>query len=1076
VKQETQTVTFMLTGVIVWVSPFITGDVEVHQPDVPVVEGYDICWPTYSLDNGSIVVDAIVTPIQYVVSFLPNGGTGDMDSQLITIEDWFNPQCGFTAPANKHFAGWAFTSDGSVIELPMTIGEDVSLYAIWAWNEFNVAYVVDNETVFTDTFDYNSRVTVRDTFVKTGYTVSGWTTQDTDVTNGQFILGVSDVTFHATSSVNQYGYSVKYEDVDGNVLAPSFTGQADYGSSVGAPIIQITGYSTDSEASVISITELPSDNIVTYVYTINQYHVYYVVDNGTEFTDTFDYNSRVTVRDTFVKTGYTVSGWTTQDVQVEDGKFTLGAADVTFRATSAVNQYGYSVNYADASGKVLADPVSAQADYGSSVEAPVAQVTGYTAPAQVQTITVGIDEAANAVTYVYTINQYHVYYVVDNGTEFTDTFDYNSRVTVRDTFVKTGYTVSGWTTQDVQVEDGKFTLGAADVTFRATSAVNQYGYSVNYADASGKVLADPVSAQADYGSSVEAPVAQVTGYTAPAQVQTITIGVNEPQNVVTYVYEIITYTITFDDGTVQTQRTYTVENKQVDIPAVTHIKGYAGTWNAFEYNLENITVTANYVIGFYHVSFVSDGAVFDEYDLQYNATVTKPESVPTRSATAQYSYTFTGWNGFTEGMLMPDDDVSFTAEFSQSVNSYEISFVSENSVVKSDILEYGAVIALPAQPHKESSVSHDYSFAGWEGYVDGMTVTGEATFVASYDSSLRSYAITFRNDDGSLISSETKAYGSQIIAPAATKVSTAQYDFVFDCWNDSEGVAILVPATVAGEFTAYASYTENLRQYVITYVSEGNEFARFPLYYGNIVVSPDSEPLKASDDCFDYSFSGWQGYVAGSTVTGDATYSALFSKHVKVSEETDGSYSVEITDTVASFTAETISNVVDQAKTNVGTTMSVSLGGGVVIFDNAALQTLDDADSDLVLNKLEKSQMTSEVRDIVGDNVAFSITFGNNKTFGNGKVTVTVPYVLEAGKDADKLTIYYISDGRVAEEIPCLYNDGYVTFVTDHFSIYAVMYIDPENGSEFPIMYAAIGAIVVIALAGGAIAVKKRHS
>ena len=113
---------------------------------------------------------------------------------------------------------------------------------------------------------------------------------------------------------------------------------------------------------------------------------------------------------------------------------------------------------------------------------------------------------------------------------------------------------------------------------------------------------------------------------------------------------------------------------------------------------------------------------------------------------------------------------------------------------------------------------------------------------------------------------------------------------------------------------------------------------------------------------------------------------------------------------------------------------------------------MDEGNSDLTLTKLDKSQMVSEVREIVGDNVAFSITFGNNKSFGNGKVAVTVPYVLEFGKDPANLKIYYIPDGRVAEELSCTYENGKVMFTTNHLSAYAVMYAEPESGSEFPIM------------------------
>ncbi len=155
------------------------------------------------------------------------------------------------------------------------------------------------------------------------------------------------------------------------------------------------------------------------------------------------------------------------------------------------------------------------------------------------------------------------------------------------------------------------------------------------------------------------------------------------------------------------------------------------------------------------------------------------------------------------------------------------------------------------------------------------------------------------------------------------------------------------------------------------------------------------------------------------------------------------------------------------AETDKNVTMSVTVGKSVVSFDNEALKSFTDGEAELNITKLKDSQMTDKVREIVGDNVAYSITFGNNKTFGNGQVTVTVPYTLEDGKDPGKLKIYYIADGRVAEEKECLYSEGYVTFVTNHFSTYAVMYIDSADENS-PIMMigviaAAVAAIAVIA-------------
>ena len=118
--------------------------------------------------------------------------------------------------------------------------------------------------------------------------------------------------------------------------------------------------------------------------------------------------------------------------------------------------------------------------------------------------------------------------------------------------------------------------------------------------------------------------------------------------------------------------------------------------------------------------------------------------------------------------------------------------------------------------------------------------------------------------------------------------------------------------------------------------------------------------------------------------------------------------------------------------------------------------------------------MSDNVKNIVGSNPVFNISFGDYTNFEGGKVTITVPYSLESGKDSTNLIIYYIKDGAVVEEIPCKYDNGTVTFSTNHFSDYAVMYVEPSN-SELPIIPITIGIIGVIAIIGGFVVLYKKH-
>ena len=114
--------------------------------------------------------------------------------------------------------------------------------------------------------------------------------------------------------------------------------------------------------------------------------------------------------------------------------------------------------------------------------------------------------------------------------------------------------------------------------------------------------------------------------------------------------------------------------------------------------------------------------------LTYGETITLP-SAPTKDADAQYTYTFKGWTGYTDGMTIAGD-VTFTAEYTTTTNKYDVVFYDEDgtTVLSSEEVEYGATITLPSEPTKAG-----YTFKGWTGYTDGMTVTQDVSFTAIFE-------------------------------------------------------------------------------------------------------------------------------------------------------------------------------------------------------------------------------------------------------------------------------------------------------------------------------------------------------
>ncbi len=213
-------------------------------------------------------------------------------------------------------------------------------------------------------------------------------------------------------TANTYAYTVSYVDADGKILREQYVGVAVYGTSVSPAIPKIVGYTGPAEVKTIQISNDVSQNVVEYEYTIDTHNVTvkYVFADGTKAADTktvpTEYGKTYSVGSPAV-TGYTA------DTAVVSGTVYLEDVSVTVRYTA--NTYAYTVSYIDADGKVLKTQYEGTAAYGSSVTPAVAEIAGYTGPADTKTIQISDDVSKNVVEYVYTVTVYNVTVVFDSN-------------------------------------------------------------------------------------------------------------------------------------------------------------------------------------------------------------------------------------------------------------------------------------------------------------------------------------------------------------------------------------------------------------------------------------------------------------------------------------------------------------------------------------------------------------------------------------------------------------------------------------------------------------------------------------
>lgn len=165
---------------------------------------------------------------------------------------------------------------------------------------------------------------------------------------------------------------------------------------------------------------------------------------------------------------------------------------------------------------------------------------------------------------------------------------------------------------------------------------------------------------------------------------------------------------------------------------------------------------------------------------------------PTKKATAQYEYTFSGWSPEIKEVT---SDITYTAQFTESLVKYLISWNNEDgTLIKTTEVEYGKFPVFDGEePTKESTVKYDYKFKGW--YPELRAVTKNQSYKAQFDYADRYYNISFINYDGSLLYSEkAKAYKSistyTLSKLKPTRENDDNYSYTFVGWTPSVSSAV----------------------------------------------------------------------------------------------------------------------------------------------------------------------------------------------------------------------------------------------------------------------------------------------
>ncbi len=205
----------------------------------------------------------------------------------------------------------------------------------------------------------------------------------------------------------------------------------------------------------------------------------------------------------------------------------------------------------------------------------------------------------------------------------------------------------------------------------------------------------------------------------------------------------------------------------------------------------------------------------------------------------------------------------------QPEKKYTITFLDEDQTELSVIkVKKGEMpVYDKEEPTKASTAQFSYVFSGWSPEL--VEATEDATYTATYASTVRSYTITFYDEDGTtVLDSKSVEYGtvpSTSVVP--TKASTATTDYKFNGWDPT-------PVAVTGEASYRATYSESAREYTIQFVDGDKVLQSGKLHYGDMPEYKGNEPTREPSEDYTYIFEGWDKAIAA--VSGDATYTAVF--------------------------------------------------------------------------------------------------------------------------------------------------------------------------------------------------------
>lgn len=239
------------------------------------------------------------------------------------------------------------------------------------------------------------------------------------------------------------------------------------------------------------------------------------------------------------------------------------------------------------------------------------------------------------------------------------------------------------------------------------------------------------------------------------------------------------------------------DDEEISANATTTIRVTDSTVTAIFVNNEHIP----YIVKHWQQDLVGDGYTEVEADRQNLEGATDDYA----SATAK---AYVGFDAqlYDEPRIAADGSTVVNIYYDRIV--YDIKWMIEYEIVRTDHLRYGVMPDYGSTPTKQGDAQYSYTFTGWNPEL--VTVTYYATYQATFERSTNQYTVTFHaNGHASDPQSQTVDYGQTVNAPSSYEFYESGWTFggwyrepsCQNQWNFSTGVT--------EDIDLYAKWTAN---------------------------------------------------------------------------------------------------------------------------------------------------------------------------------------------------------------------------------------------------------------------------